>query len=246
MSKDKNLLPALFPFDDRLVFSVNQMHRNGTTDEVVAYGIKSNATPIVCNHNGHISFGDTWFEVKFHCKKHPQMQVECSARIGGVSKAVRAVCPLCLQGCGKSSSAYYDTHYTSLEQMEQIATNIFNSPLYNQYNLVRMNDVYVPEAKVIFKEDKATIKTTERLPDDYKVYFDVKKDSSGHRIMMLQIFKDGSSKGAQFFIKPEQGQLSSDHNNPAPGGFITEIAVKFPDRKIVQAFDDKNIAIEES
>lgn len=174
-------------------------------------------------------------QVRFHCKEHPNTQmVHDEPRHNLKLNSVKLECPLC-RNVGKSP---YFTTFRAYEQMVQTAIDLFNSHLYNDYKLVRIDDAYVPEAKVSFKQSTATIKTTDCLPDGYKVVFDIKKDKNNQKILMLQIFKSGSPKGAQFFIKPEQGQVASDHNNPAPGGFITEITVKFPDRKIVQVFSD--------
>lgn len=232
-----NKKPTLFTFNDELLFSIDRVcNDNWPHDEerIVEFGIGPQKQPISYYGEDH-STKTEWYKVRFHCKEHPNTQMTCDEpRHNSRLNSVKLECPLC-RNAGKSP--YFST-FRTYEQMAQAAVDLFNNHLYNDYQLIRIDDIYTPEAKLTFKEDKVTVKTTDKLPDNYKVCFDIKNDKNGSKIMMLQIFRPGSAKGAQFFIKPEQGQLTSDHNNPAPCDFIAEIAVKFPDRKITQTFDD--------
>lgn len=231
--------PTLFTFSDEILFSVDRVcNDNWPHDEkrIVEFGIGLQERPISYYGESHNAESE-WYEVRFHCKEHPNTQmVHDEPHYNLKLNSVKLECPLC-RNAGKSPCF---TAFRTYEQMAQTAIDLFNSHLYNDYKLVRIDDVYVPEAKISFKQDIVTAKTTDCLPDGCKVVFDIKKDKNNQEILMLQIFKSGSPKGAQFFIKPEQGQVVSDHNNPTPGEFIAEIAVRFSDRTIVQTFDGSN------
>jgi hypothetical protein len=224
-----NSKPNLFKLTDELLFRIDHIDDEvfviadvgiGQSDKYVSLDKKTRS------FDGH-------YELHFHCVKHPEVEMSHDEIIGRGAhhqqKDTRFVCHRC----------EYD-HWVrgwSYDQVVQQALSAFNAPHFKDAKLIRLDDIYTPELKVEFKGDEVKVKTKESIADGYKLVADVKKDKDGDSLVMLQIFKDKQSKGAQFFIKPEKGQLSSDHNNPNPADFITEINVKLKDREMSQKFE---------
>lgn len=54
----------------------------------------------------------------------------------------------------------------------------------------------------------------------------------------LSLYTDSKEK-AQFFIKPEKGQLTSDHKDMDPANVLSKIEVQFKGRKLTQEYSDE-------
>ena len=66
----------------------------------------------------------------------------------------------------------------------------------------------------------------------------VKTDKDGDTIIVVYIGHKDSSEKAQFFIKPEKGQLTSDHKDMDPAKILSKIEVKFKGRTLTQEYND--------
>ena len=66
----------------------------------------------------------------------------------------------------------------------------------------------------------------------------IKTDKDGDTIIVVYVGHKDSDEKAQFFIKPEKGQLTSDHKDMDPAKVLSKIEVQFKGRKLTQEFDD--------
>ena len=89
------------------------------------------------------------------------------------------------------------------------------------------NDWNVPELK----------QKTKPTPD-YRLITNVKTDKDGDTIVVLYVTYVGSEDKVQFFIKPEKGQLTTDHKDLDPAKIISKIEVTLKDRKLIQTYGE--------
>lgn len=103
---------------------------------------------------------------------------------------------------------------------------MLNMEKFKGAKLIRLDDWYVPE-----------IKSKETLQSDYFITTDVKTDRDGDTIVVMYIGHKGDKEKAQFFIKPEKCQLTSDHKDLDPSKILSKIEVTLKNRTISQDFD---------
>ena len=72
----------------------------------------------------------------------------------------------------------------------------------------------------------------------YWITTNVKTDKDGDTIIVVYIGYNDSSEKAQFFIKPEKGQLTSDHKDMDPAKVLSKIEVYFKGRTLIHEYDD--------
>ena len=95
--------------------------------------------------------------------------------------------------------------------------------------LVRLDDWYIPELK-------EKVKPT----PEYSLTTNVKTDKDGDTIVVLYISYIGTKDKVQYFIKPEKGQLTSDHKDLDPAKIISKIEVTLKNRTLMQAYHDES------
>ncbi|MDR3125715.1 MAG: hypothetical protein LBU20_01410 [Candidatus Nomurabacteria bacterium] len=173
--------------------------------------------------------------VYFYCPNHEK--IELTSRITETTRGKKTdiktkfICPICVS---QKIASY--TYHGGLDEIQKQALALKNSKEFKDTKLIRLDDYYIPELKVEIKGEKTIIVNKSELPAEYKVVCDVKKDKDGDTIIMIQVFKDGDTKGAQVFVKPEKKQLTTDHNNPDPASIISKIEVKLSDRTLTHNF----------
>ena len=102
---------------------------------------------------------------------------------------------------------------------------MLNMELFKGAKLIRLDDWYIPEVKA---KEKVS---------DYWITTDVKKDRDGDTIIIVYVGHTGSSNKAQYFIKPEKLQLSSDYKDMDPAKVLSKIVVTLKDRTLGQKYD---------
>jgi len=104
---------------------------------------------------------------------------------------------------------------------------MLNIPEFKNAKLIRLDDWYVPE-----------IKKKEKMESGYWMTTDVKTDKDGDTIIVLYVGHKDSKEKVQYFIKPEKGQVTSDHKDLDPAKILSKIEVKFKGRKITHEYDE--------
>ena len=166
-------------------------------------------------HTKEVNWIDHYFcnqeGIHFHCTKHPEIELECAdSSNGGV-----LTCPKC-----KNQIHIGSTHALILRCLRAMNREIFKDA-----ELVRLDDWYIPELK----------EKTKPTPD-YRLITNVKTDKDGDTIVVLYVTYVGSGDKVQFFIKPEKGQLTTDHKDLDPAKIISKIEVTLKDRKLIQTY----------
>ena len=67
----------------------------------------------------------------------------------------------------------------------------------------------------------------------------VKTDKDGDTIVVLYVSYVGTGDKVQYFIKPEKGQLTSDHKDMDPAKIISKIEVTLKGRKLTQEYEQE-------
>ena len=156
--------------------------------------------------------------IHLHCTKHPEIEFEI--RYDDYS-GTHLFCPKC------NAEIEIDNFNVIINK----CLRMLNMEYFKDATLIRLDDWYVPE-----------IKKKEKLESGYWIHTDVKTDKDGDTIVVLYVgHKDISGKKAQFFIKPEKLQLSSDHKDLDPAQILSKIEVTFKDRKLNQEYNDDDI-----
>lgn len=150
----------------------------------------------------------------FHCTKHPEIEFEENRDYEG---NVTFVCPKCGTPIEVGSRA----------ELRKRCLRLLNIPEFKDATLIRLDDWYVPEVKRRIETDT-----------DYWVKADVKTDKDGDTIIVLYVGHKGDKEKVQYFIKPEKGQLTSDHKDMDPSKILSKIEVTLKGRKITQEYDD--------
>ncbi len=94
-----------------------------------------------------------------------------------------------------------------------------------QKHLSHLDDWYTPEIK----------EKTKPTPD-YRLTTNIKTDKDGDTIVVLYVSYIGTGDKVQYFIKPEKGQLTSDHKDLDPANIISKIEVTLKDRILTQIY----------
>ena len=105
---------------------------------------------------------------------------------------------------------------------------MLNADKFKNIKLIRLDDWYIPEIKEKIEDDRIS---------DYWIKTDVKTDKDNDTVVVLYIGNRNSKDKAQFFIKPEKLQLTSDHKDMDPSTIISKIEVTLKDRKLTQKYD---------
>ena len=118
-----------------------------------------------------------------------------------------------------------DIEIDNISEITQRCLRMLNIEQFKGAKLVRLDDWYVPEVK-------AKAKTSE-----YWITTDVKTDRDGDTMIVVYVGYNGSNEKAQYFIKPEKLQLTSDHKDMDPAKVISKIVVTLKDRTLGQRYD---------
>lgn len=82
-------------------------------------------------------------------------------------------------------------------------------------------------------------KAEEKTESGYWIHTNVKTDKDGDTIIVVYVGHKVDNKKVQFFIKPEKGQVTSDHKDLGPSKILSKIEVKFKGKRITQEFDEE-------
>ena len=164
-------------------------------------------------HTKDVNWSDHYFcnqeGIHFHCTKHPEIELERA----DCSDGEVLTCPKCKN----------QIHIGSTHVLISRCLRALNREIFKDATLVRLDDWYVPELK----------EKTKPTPD-YRLITNVKTDKDGDTIVVLYVTYVGSEDKVQFFIKPEKGQLTTDHKDLDPAKIISKIEVTLKDRKLIQ------------
>ena len=151
--------------------------------------------------------------IHFHCTKHPEIELNSEKDDDGNT----------LLFCPKCGKTVWKGDYNLLKSK---CLKMLNIPIFKDAKLIRLDDWYTPE-----------VKKKEKLESNYWVEADVKTDKDGDTMIVLYVGNKDAKGKVQFFIKPEKGQLTSDHHDQDPGQVISKIQVTLKDRKLTHEFD---------
>lgn len=169
-------------------------------------------------HTKEISWKDYYFcnqnGIHLHCSKHPEIELNFHTEYGEVG----LICPKCR----------IRIEIDGLKSVYSRCQKLLNIELFKDAKLIRLDDWYIPEVKEKIKPNP-----------DYWINTNVKTDKDGNTIVVLYIGHKGSNDKVQFFIKPEKGQLSSDHKDMDPSKVLSKIVVTLKDRTLSQEYEDE-------
>ena len=152
----------------------------------------------------------------FHCTQHPE--IELARKVDGMG-TVYYSCPRC-------SPIPFEIENEHALRSECL--RMLNIPAFKGAKLIRLDDWYVHEVREKKKDESG-----------YWITTDVKTDKDGDTIIVLYVGHKDSKEKAQFFIKPEKGQLTSDHKDMDPANVLSKIEVQFKGRKLTQEYSDE-------
>ncbi len=113
-------------------------------------------------------------------------------------------------------------------QIKSKCLRMLNIPEFKNAKLIRLDDWYVPE-----------IKEKKKTESGYWIHTDVKTDKDGDTIIIVSVGHKDSNEKVQYFIKPEKGQVTSDHKDLDPAKILSKIEVKFKGKKITQDYTEE-------
>ena len=153
------------------------------------------------------------YGIHFHCGKHPEIELQAE------------------------ENEYFGVSY-SCPQCNEIVTTVKKEKDLLSQCLAALNREEFKDAKLIRLDDWYTPEVRERSGDsEYWVQADVKTDKDGDTIIVLYVGHKGDREKAQFFIKPEKRQLTSDHKDMDPAKVLSKIEVTLKNRKMIQEYD---------
>ncbi|MCX4338336.1 MAG: hypothetical protein OSJ72_01710 [Lachnospiraceae bacterium] len=153
--------------------------------------------------------------IHYHCTKHPEIELELVANEYG--NAIYK-CPR----CGS------DIEIENPHELKSKCLRMLNIPKFKGAKLIRLDDWYVPE-----------IKEKKKTESGYWIHTDVKTDKDGDTIIVVYVGHKDNKEKVQYFIKPEKGQLTSDHKDLDPAKILSKIEVQLKNRKIIQEYDEE-------
>lgn len=151
--------------------------------------------------------------IHLHCSKHPEIEFDYNYEYGTSS----LMCPRCKT----------EIPIPSFQYIINKCLRALNQEVFKDAKLIRLDDWYIPE-----------IKEKTKLESGYWINTNVKTDKDGDTMVVLYVGHRDEKKKAQFFIKPEKLQLSSDHKDLDPAKVISKIEVTLKDRVLSQTYDD--------
>ena len=152
--------------------------------------------------------------IHFHCTAHPEIELE---RDTTNYYASTYRCPKCQKSI----------EIENVKELKSKCLRMLNIPAFKDATLVRLDDWYVHEIKEKVKEESG-----------YWITTNVKTDKDGDTVIVVYVGHKDSREKAQFFIKPEKGQLTSDHKDMDPAKILSKIEVYFKGRTLTQTFED--------
>lgn len=152
------------------------------------------------------------YRIHFHCAEHPGIEFRTLTDYG----STRLYCP----HCGE------EIEIGDLRKLEMDCLKLLNMVIFKDATLIRLDDWYVPEIKEKIKTDS-----------EYWITTNVKKDKDGDTFVVLYVGHKGEREKAQYFIKPEKQQLTSDHKDMDPSKVISKIEVVLKDRTLTHKYD---------
>ena len=152
--------------------------------------------------------------IHFHCTVHPEIELEIMDVPYSSSTVYR--CPKCNN----------KIEVENPREMKSKCLRMLNIPEFKDAKLVRLDDWYVHEIKEKVKDESG-----------YWINTYVKTDKDGDTIIVVYVGHKDSSEKAQFFIKPEKGQLTSDHKDMDPAKVLSKIYVFFKGKKLTHEFE---------
>lgn len=166
-------------------------------------------------HTKEVHFHDHYFcnqeGIHFHCTKHPEIELEYDPSFDGTV----LTCPKCRN----------QIEIGSTRALISRCLRVLNREIFKDATLIRLDDWYTPEIK----------EKTKPTPD-YRLTTNIKTDKDGHTIVVLYVSYVGTGDKVQYFIKPEKGQLTSDHKDLDPAKIISKIEVTLKDRTLTQTY----------
>ena len=153
--------------------------------------------------------------IHLHCTKHPEIELDFERD----DDELVLICPKC------KNRIIID----NLKSIYSRCHKMLNIEIFKDAKLIRLDDWYIPEVKNKIKPNS-----------DYFIATNVKTDKDGNTIVVLYIGYQGSTDKVQFFIKPERGQLSSDHKDLDPAKILSKIEVTLKDRILTQQYQDND------
>ena len=152
--------------------------------------------------------------IHLHCTKHPEIEFSINYEVFDV----QLKCPKCGEPIEMSKAEYTEIIRECLR--------LINIPLFKDAKMVRLDDWYIPELK------EKPLKTS-----DYWIKPEIKTDKDGDTIIVLYVGLKGHNEKAQFFIKPEKLQLSSDFKDLDPATVLSKIEVTLRNRVLTQEYN---------
>lgn len=153
--------------------------------------------------------------IHYHCTQHPEIELERpSERHGRIVYS----CPK----CGNI------VEIDNPDELKSKCLRMLNIPEFKNAKLIRLDDWYVPE-----------IKEKKKTESGYWIHTDVKTDKDGDTIIIVYVGHKDSNEKVQYFIKPEKGQVTSDHKDLDPTKILSKIEVKFKGKKITQDYTEE-------
>ena len=152
--------------------------------------------------------------IHFHCTKHPELELEAQNDRWGNQDYI---CPRC----------GVPVRIESPRELKSKCLKLLNISEFKGAKLVRLDDWYVHE-----------VSKKEKTVSGYWITTDVKTDKDGDTIIVVYVGHKDSNEKSQFFIKPEKGQLTSDHKDMDPAKVLSKIEVLFKGRKLTQEFEE--------
>ena len=151
--------------------------------------------------------------IHLHCTTHPQIELEQNSN---AFSEITLQCPRCKKPIVIDSMYDVITRCLKMVNMEE----------FKDAKLVRLDDWYVAE-----------VKKKEKTPSGYWLKAEVKTDKDGDTMIVVYVGHEGTKDKAQFFVKPEKLQLTSDHKDMDPAKVLSKIEVTFKDRTLRQDYD---------
>lgn len=180
-------------------------------DVSVTYGDCTNFSTV--ERNWKTQFCCEQEGIHFHCTKHPEIEFNSVCMERG---RWRLTCPKCRN----------NIEIASLNELRNQCLRMLNINKFQDAKFVRLDDWYVQE-----------IKEKTKAESGYWISTHVKTDKDGDTLVIVYVGHKDSNEKAQFFIKPEKAQLTSDHNDLDPAKIISKIEVLFKNRKLTQEFE---------
>ena len=181
-------------------------------DDKLTFGDCTNFS--TAERNWRTYYGCNQDGIHFHCTTHPEIELDIDK---SDYYATKYYCPKCRK----------HIEVDSVSELKGKCLRMLNIPEFKGAKLVRLDDWYVHEVSKKVKTESG-----------YWITTDVKNDKDGDTIIVVYVGHKDSDKKAQFFIKPEKGQLTSDHKDMDPAKVLSKIEVLFKGRKLSQEFDD--------